>query len=96
MGEFFWRFDWPVMGKGKRVYTAAARGSLRADGKWEGWLEFTSSGGHVLRTPRETTQPNRDDLSYWASGISPIYLEGALARGKSAAPRPAKHRDSYA
>lgn len=34
----------------------------------------------MLRTARETTQPNRDAIAYWAAGIEPIYLEGALKR----------------
>ena len=29
---------------------------------------------------RETTQPNRTDTLYWATGLTPIYLEGALQR----------------
>jgi hypothetical protein len=34
----------------------------------------------VRRSPVETTQPNREALAYWASGIEPVYLEGALER----------------
>ncbi len=33
-----------------------------------------------MRTSRESVQPNRDDLTYWAKGLSQTYLEGALAR----------------
>ena len=33
-----------------------------------------------LRTGQETSQPNRDALAYWASGLEDVYLEGALAR----------------
>jgi hypothetical protein len=48
---------------------------------WEGWIEFESrDGADVRRTPRETTQPNRAALTYWASGLSRTYLEGALRR----------------
>jgi hypothetical protein len=49
---------------------------------WEGWLEFTPLGGRgiVRRSPIETTQPNRDAVAYWASGLEPVYLEGALER----------------
>jgi hypothetical protein len=48
---------------------------------WEGWIEFVSSDGtDALRTRRETTQPDREALVYWATGISGTYLEGALAR----------------
>src|SRR4030095_3111189 len=52
-----------------------------AEGTWEGWTECDpQDGSPVLRTPRETTQPNRPDLEYWASGLTPVYLEGALRR----------------
>jgi hypothetical protein len=37
-------------------------------------------GTDALRTRRETTQPDREALVYWATGISGTYLEGALAR----------------
>ena len=48
---------------------------------WEGWIEFESQdGADVRRTRRETTQPNRAALKYWASGLSRTYLEGALRR----------------
>ena len=48
---------------------------------WEGWIEFIANdGSDARRTSRETTQPNHDALVYWALGLSPTYLEGALAR----------------
>ena len=48
---------------------------------WEGWIEFVSDDStDIRRTRRETTQPNRAALEYWASGLSGTYLEGALAR----------------
>jgi hypothetical protein len=48
---------------------------------WEGWIEFAArDGSDVRRTPRETTQPDRDALVYWAEGLSGTYLEGAMAR----------------
>jgi hypothetical protein len=36
----------------------------------------------VLVTQQETSQPNRAALEYWADGLEPIYLEGALARAQ--------------
>ncbi len=65
------------------TYAVQTWGEARADGTWEGWLEFhplAGSGPEPLRTGRETTQPNRDALAYWASGLEPIYFEGAFAR----------------
>lgn len=65
-------------------YLARASGRSRADGTWEGWLEFTPPQGvPVLRTGRETTQPDREALAYWASGLEPVYLDGALTRARS-------------
>jgi hypothetical protein len=63
------------------IYEALIYGQSRVDGSWIGWLEFVPlSGGHVLRTARETSQPDRDALVYWAGGLEPLYLEGALER----------------
>jgi hypothetical protein len=63
-------------------YRARAKGRGRADGTWIGWIEFEleGAGGVVRRTPRETTQPSREALLYWALGIDEVYLDGALAR----------------
>jgi hypothetical protein len=64
-------------------YTARAVGRQRHGRTvWEGWLEFIPLGGRgmVRRSAVETTQPNREALAYWASGIEPVYLEGALER----------------
>jgi hypothetical protein len=61
-------------------------GRQLADGRWEGWIEFDpDDGSPVLRTPRETTQPRLSDLDYWASGLTPVYLDGALSRAIHAA-----------
>ena len=64
------------------TYRARAVGRQRSDGTWIGWLEFSprGSGGVVRRTKRETTQPSQRALTYWARGIEPVYLEGALER----------------
>jgi hypothetical protein len=62
---------------------------------WEGWLEFISADGERRRTPRETTQPDRRALEYWASGLSPTYLEGAFLR-TSANREPAAAADESA
>ena len=72
---------WPLRLTGGRLYTAQACGRQRDDGTWEGWLEFVPDDGSVvLRSQRETTQPNQADLEYWATGITPVYLQGALER----------------
>jgi hypothetical protein len=55
-------------------------GQARDDGTWIGWLEFENPLLGVRRTDRETTQSNAESLTYWATGLEPVYLEGALAR----------------
>jgi hypothetical protein len=62
-------------------YEARACGAPMPDGGWQGWIEFVPiAGGNPVRTSRETTQPNRTDTEYWATGLTPVYLDGALAR----------------
>lgn len=83
MDELIHEFTSEVPDADGHVYTARAVGRQRKGRTvWEGWLEFTPVGGRgiVRRSPVETTQPNRKALSYWASGIEPVYLEGALER----------------
>ena len=66
------------------LYAVLACGERRDDGMWEGWIEFQpiDPAGLPVRTGRETTQPNRDALVYWASGLEPIYFEGAFSRAR--------------
>ncbi len=66
------------------TYTARVCGTERPDGTWQGWLEFKPSDNKkpVLRTDQETSQPNRVTIQYWALGLEPLYLEGALARAQ--------------
>jgi hypothetical protein len=63
------------------LYVPHIYGIERADGTWEAWIEFTPVGTGALRTTdRETTQPNRAAVEYWASGLEPTYWEGAFSR----------------
>lgn len=82
MAETLLQFQTPVTGPDGTVYRTRACGAPTADALWQGWIEFTplDGAGPVLRSGRETTQPNRRDLLYWATGLSPVYLEGALRR----------------
>ena len=62
-------------------YSAYVLAVERDDGTWSGWIEFVSAdGSQRLRTGQETSQPNRDALAYWASGLEEVYLDGALRR----------------
>ena len=69
---------------GETTYVARVCGDERTDGTWEGWLEFQPTDGAkpALLTDRETSQPNRAAIEYWAAGLEPLYLEGALARAQ--------------
>ena len=86
MAEVLLEFEGPLMGPDQRVYEARVCGREREDGLWEGWLEFTSPD-HVVATGRETTQPGREQLLYWATGLTAAYLDGALLRTLRPAPQ---------
>ena len=77
-----------VLDEEGRTYLARVWGAERRDGTWEGWLEFDPADGEPepLRTERETTQPNRAALEYWAFGLQPVYLDGAFARARGRLP----------
>ena len=69
-------------------YVACAFAASQPDGLWQGWFAFFPvADGETLTTDRETTQSKLSDVEYWASGIEPIYLDGAL--GRAYANRPA-------
>lgn len=92
MAEVLVRFSEPIIGKNGVVYDAQACGALSEDDLWQGWIEFIprTVDASPLRTTRETTQPNRTDLAYWATGLSEVYLQGALERATTPpASRPA-------
>jgi hypothetical protein len=70
-----------VVSKSGVRYRVHAYGAPTDFGTWKGWLLFEPlDGGPSLQTDQETTQPNRAALEYWASGVEPIYLDGALGR----------------
>ena len=87
MPEVLVEFDEPISDTDGGMYYAQAAGRQREDGLWEGWLEFIgmSESARSICSDRETTQPNRADLEYWAQGLSRVYLQGALARAGSCA-----------
>jgi len=96
MEELIHEFVSQIADADGHAYTARAVGRQRKGRTvWEGWLEFAPIGGRgiVRRSQIETTQPNREALAYWASGIEPVYLEGALERAiASRADRRARSR----
>jgi hypothetical protein len=81
MAETLLRFQHPVAAPDGTWYEARACGGADGSGTWQGWVEFVPlDGGTPICSPRETTQPNRIDTEYWATGLTHVYLEGALQR----------------
>lgn len=95
MAEVLMLFPEQLQVTGGSVYTAQACGHPAVDGGWEGWIEFLpDDGSPVLRSQRETRQPDRDALVYWATGLSRVYLEGSLERILDPVrPRPKVHAE---
>jgi hypothetical protein len=84
MAETLLKYQHPVVAENGMRYEARACGGPMPGGTWQGWIEFVPLGpGEPVRSPRETTQPNRVDTEYWATGVSAVYLEGALRRALS-------------
>lgn len=83
MAEVLVSFDQPVRDN-RGEYHAKAVGRLADDRMWEGWIEFVPIDGstEVLVSGVESRQPAREHLQYWATGLTPIFLEGALQRAR--------------
>lgn len=96
MSELLVRFDESIPGPDGRRYFAQAMGEEMAGGLWEGWLEFflVDDSAEPCSSGRETTQPNRKSVDYWAQGLTRVYLEGAAARAcaQKAVPRQKTYR----
>ena len=82
MAETLVQFARPVTAPDGTRYEARACGApMDGGGLWQGWIEFIPiDRGTPVRSPRETTQPNRTDTEYWATGLTDVYLQGALQR----------------
>lgn len=81
MGHVLVEFPELIRDETGRVYRARACGVETESRLWHGWIEFEpTDGGETIRSGRETTQPNEVDTRYWASGLTTVYLEGALHR----------------
>jgi len=89
MAEVLVEFTDPVRGTDGNLYVARACGAEAETGLWQGWLEFVNPATQeAFRSGRETTQPNRTDTVYWATGLTAVYLEGALERALHPLVRP--------
>jgi hypothetical protein len=83
MAEVLISFEDPVTDR-SGIYHARVVGRHADDRMWEGWLEFEpiDRKEQTLIGPVESRQPEREHLVYWASGLSPVFLEGALHRAQ--------------
>ncbi|HEX5887956.1 MAG TPA: hypothetical protein VFY61_04600 [Pyrinomonadaceae bacterium] len=84
MAELLQEYTTEVIAANGTAYTVRSYGEERADGTWTGWLEFepVDSTMPSLRTGQETSQPNRAAVEYWATGLEPLYFEGAFERAQ--------------
>jgi hypothetical protein len=90
MAEVLLEYSEIIVGADGTRYRVRACGAENGGGHWQGWLEFLDTTRNAtLRSGRETTQPNRNDAVYWATGLTPVYLEGALDRALRPLPKPA-------
>lgn len=83
MAELLVEFDTTLRGSDGCDWHPRVWGQICQDALWEGWIEFQPAGTNdrdTIRTGRETEQPKRVDLLYWAQGLTQVYLEGALER----------------
>ncbi|HEY3097763.1 MAG TPA: hypothetical protein VGL14_02575 [Methylomirabilota bacterium] len=83
MAELVREYPMLVGGMDDTAFVAQVWGRQMSDGRWEAWIVFTPvAGGHTRRTDRETVQATRAAVEYWASGVTSIYLQGALNRSR--------------
>jgi hypothetical protein len=84
MDTLFQQFERPMTDAGGDTYLVFVQGRSRPHDKWEGWLVFERQrDARRFSTPVETTQPDDQAVLYWASGLTAVYLEGALERALS-------------
>jgi hypothetical protein len=97
MPDILVKFDEPISDSTGSKYFAQAVGRKRDDGLWEGCLEFLplDVSRVTVRSGRETTQPNRMTLEYWAQGLTRVYLMGALERAQRSTPSIEREREAF-
>ena len=64
-------------------YLPRAYGEPNTDGSWNGYLAFFSSGGVVVATDLQTTEPTLSTLKDWATELMPEDLWIALGRAQA-------------
>lgn len=82
MAELLREYTTVITGPDDTTYTVRSYGKERTDGTWTGWIEFEPDDSRKpkLLTDQETSQPNRVAAEYWATGLEPVYFEGAFER----------------
>jgi hypothetical protein len=82
MAELLQEYATEVTGPDETTYVVRSYGEERHDGTWIAWLEFEPNvpNKRRLQTKQETSQPNRVAVEYWATGLEPVYFEGAFQR----------------
>ena len=82
MAEVLVDYEQTIAGDDGSRWAARACGRQGPGNMWEGWIEFVPLDleQKPVRSRRETTQPSREDLLYWATGLTSVYLRGALTR----------------
>ena len=84
MDTLFQQFERPMQDAGGDTFLVFVQGRSRPQDTWEGWLVFERQrDARRFSTPVETTQPDAQAVLYWASGLTNVYLEGALERALS-------------
>ena len=81
----------PAVASASGVFSACVMARDLGNGSWEGWLEFApahAGAASSLITGIETRQHDRLALERWASGLTRVYAEGALARSAAGPSRP--------
>ncbi|HEX6043660.1 MAG TPA: hypothetical protein VFZ22_04170 [Pyrinomonadaceae bacterium] len=82
MAKLLQEYTTAVIAPDGTEYTVRSYGAERLDGTWTGWIEFhpVDVDKVVLQTDQETSQPNQMSVEYWATGLEPVYFEGAFER----------------
>jgi len=70
-----------VFGDDGLRYRVRVIGHERADGIWEGQIEYSHDGIRLV-TGIETTQFTNEALEQWATTLDPIYVQRALSRAR--------------
>ncbi len=82
MAEVLRSFDEPIS-HSDGMFRARVVARAAEDGMWEAWMEFVPTGPagtNVVVSAAESRQAEREQLQYWAEGLTVVYAEGSLER----------------